>query len=266
MSASTQAVREHYDSLALIYRTFWGDHIHHGLFGDGVDSPEEAQVALLDYCVSLLGTEGAAKVLDVGCGHGGPAIHLARAYGWEVTGITISPKQASMAREKAAQARMGALTEFFVEDAERYAYPANAYDMIWTMESSEHFSDKASYLKSVRRALVPGGKLLVAAWTGSMDSARVRAVAGAFLCPELWTAAQYGRAMRDAGWLPEACEELTERVLRTWEICRERASAVPGVVSLLPKKVREFIAGIDVILEAYHAGELHYSVLTARNP
>lgn len=59
--ATVAQIQEHYDSLAFIYRTYWGDHIHHGFFETGDESAEEAQIKMLDYCAGLLNLQGAKK-------------------------------------------------------------------------------------------------------------------------------------------------------------------------------------------------------------
>jgi cyclopropane fatty-acyl-phospholipid synthase-like methyltransferase len=261
--ATAVQIREHYDSLALIYRTFWGDHIHHGLFTEGNESPQDAQIKLLEYCVALLKLSGHEKVLDIGCGHGGTLLHLANRLACDGTGISLSSKQTQIARDQALKAGLSKHLNFIVDNADSFGFPQATFDLAWVMESSEHFADKSSFFRRVVPALRPGGRLLLAAWTGSMRAPQVQAVAQAFLCPELWTAKQYGSAIESAGMEVRHCENLTAKVLRTWEICQERARAAGPAVKLLPRAAREFVEGIEIILHAYRAGDLTYTVLTA---
>ena len=63
-------IREHYDTLSLFYRFFWGVHIHHG-YWEGDETPETAQVNLIHRLAEQTGICRGARVLDIGCGLGG---------------------------------------------------------------------------------------------------------------------------------------------------------------------------------------------------
>jgi tocopherol O-methyltransferase len=261
---SPAQIREHYDSLAFVYRTFWGDHIHHGLFIDGDGQPEAAQVRMVEQCAQWLNLQGGERVLDAGCGHGGTLVHLARHMGCTGVGLTISPKQVRLAREQAGHARLHDRLVFVEGDVVDFPFSRGEFHVVWVMESSEHFADKAKFVRDAYSSLIPGGQLLLAAWTGSMASPRVRAVARAFLCPELWTAEEYAEGIESAGMSVTRRVDLSAQVMHTWEICQQRAQAASAVIRLLPWAAREFVAGIDIILEAYRAGDLRYTVLVGR--
>ena len=91
----------------------------------------------------------------------------------------------------------------------------------------------------------------------------MREVGRAFLCPELWTAEQYQSAIESAGMRVRRREDLTARIVSTWEICQERARSASLAVKLLPRAAREFVEGIDIILEPYRSGDLTYTIIVA---
>jgi len=258
------AIRRHYDVMSLWYRLFWGEHLHHGWFSSGEESPRKSQVEMLRQCASMVEMRQGARVLDVGCGYGGTAIYLASEFGCRVDGLSLSSRQLRIARRRARSADLGMLANFQLQDAETFNYPTNRYDFAWTMESSEHFDNKLEYCRRVRNTLRRNGRLLLAAWTGSMEHSRVRSVARHFVCPRLWTAEEYLDAIQASGMQVEQVLDATFFVMPTWQICLRRIERFRKVRVFFPQEVRSFAEGVAVILDAYLSGELTYTVLTAR--
>ena len=90
---SADATPRHYDELDRFYRELWGEHLHHGLWTTGRETPEQAVVALARLVAERAGVRPGAHVCDVGCGYGATARLLAREYGACVTALTIAPAQ-----------------------------------------------------------------------------------------------------------------------------------------------------------------------------
>jgi SAM-dependent methyltransferase len=102
-----------------------------------------------------------SRVLDLGCGLGGPARLLAHRFGCRVDGIDLS---ATRVREATALTRLAGLSDRVVirrGDLLRARVPSRRYDIIWGQSAWIHIDDKASLMTRWRPALRRRGRMVV---------------------------------------------------------------------------------------------------------
>ena len=157
----------------------WGEHIHLGFYpsnGKSIDF-REAKVQFVHELVKWSGLDKLPKgsrILDVGCGIGGSSRILAKYYGFNVTGITISPAQVKRARELTP---IELNCSFQVMDALDLKFENGSFDAIWSVEAGAHMNDKIKFADEMLRTLRPGGYLALADW----NSRDLRAYPPSFL-------------------------------------------------------------------------------------
>ena len=273
------AIRSHYDLATPFYRLVWGPHIHHGLWSaDDVSrpapraSPRAAQEALTDTLATLGGVAQGDRIVDVGCGMGGSSIRLARRFGCHVTGITLSGVQRWWAATAARLQGVGGLTRFSRVDAEAAEFPAGSFDVVWSIECTEHLFDKAAFFRRASGWLTRGGRVAICAWLAADDADRagkreqVEAVCDAFLCPSLGSFGDYRGWMADAGLEVIHSEDWTRRVERTWELCdaRVRRLGLHGIARAVDRRQATFLDHFTTLLDAYRTDAMHYGCIVAR--
>lgn len=101
-------------------------------------------------------------ILDAGCGVGGSAIFLAKNIGCRVLGITLSSRQAEMAKQNAQKHAIVHEVNFEVANFMDSQLPSESFDVVWGVESICHALDKEAFVKQAYRLLKPGGRLVMA--------------------------------------------------------------------------------------------------------
>jgi tocopherol O-methyltransferase len=277
-SIEKRVIRSHYDLATPFYRLFWGRHIHHGLW-EGTESPAEAQLKLTDTVIREAGLERQKKgprtrLLDVGCGMGGSAIHLAKEWNCDVTGITLSPVQRRWASMSARWSGASPNARFLVADAETVDFEPQSFDLVWSLECTEHLFDKAAFFRRAAGWLKPGGRAAICAWQAAdgtlSDDAKQQCydVCEGFLCPSLGSGEDYRSWFVGAGLEVERSFDWTNRVAQTWEICSRRVerSRIHWLARLVDRNQLLFLNRFQTILRAYRSGAMTYGCWIARKP
>jgi SAM-dependent methyltransferase len=118
---------------------------------------------LLNYQIGSIGFMPGQRVLDAGCGNGVPAIHFARHAQVEVSGITISKRQYEAALANTTAADLADRVTVVPGDYHELTkhFPAQAYDVVYFLESFGHSRAKRRLIDQCWEVLKPGGTLYI---------------------------------------------------------------------------------------------------------
>jgi len=107
----------------------------------------------------MIGLGPEDHVLDVACGRGLSAVHLAKRFGCRVTGLDYGMENIAAAQAQALNEGVAHLTDFRRGDAEGLPFDAGSLDAVISECSFCTFPDKATAAAEMARVLVPGGRL-----------------------------------------------------------------------------------------------------------
>ena len=165
MPDTTSKVREHYSAASLT------DRIKSAL---ATVAPESetltvAQLAPLDQfhirgilataeLAGAAGLESSTRVLDIGCGIGGPARYLAATFGCKVTGVDLSPGFIDAATYLTARCKLSDRVAFQIADALHLPFEDAAFDTVLLQHVAMNIEARTALYAGVGRILTPGGR------------------------------------------------------------------------------------------------------------
>jgi len=106
------------------------------------------------------GFDSNSKVLDIGCGLGGPARMIADEFKCHVTGIDITEEYIETARQLTSLVKLEEKINFLQADALHLPFADAGFDFVWTQHVQMNIQDKATLYAEATRVLKPGGKFI----------------------------------------------------------------------------------------------------------
>ncbi len=104
------------------------------------------------------------RILDIGCGIGGPAFVLAETYGAYVVGIDIESELIARARLRAKELKIDSRCEFLLVEPGPMTFPDESFDVVLSTGVIMQIEDKQQVFEEALRVLKPGGALTSYDW------------------------------------------------------------------------------------------------------
>jgi SAM-dependent methyltransferase len=218
------------------YRHFAADvyaAMREAAFGVDIGQNSWLTVDQLERFVSRLQIQSTARVLDVGCGSGGPSLRVAQLTECQVTGVERDSDAVAVGTRLAGEAGLEKRVSFVRADAAKtLPFGDGSFDGILCIDAINHLPDRPRVLGDWARLLRGGGRVVFTdpvVITGALDSEEIalRTSIGYFLFvpPD-----ENERLLANAGLAVVNVEDLTGRLAeiagRRRDARSERAEAL----------------------------------------
>jgi 27-O-demethylrifamycin SV methyltransferase len=152
--------KSHYDNVTDAWTEFMGENFHFGYFETADMELPQATEMLIEKMLEYSDISGESRVLDVGCGIGGPAFYIHERYGCAIDGISTSERGIQLA-SAASEEKGYDNVRFKVADGVSNGFPDQTFDVVWIMEATHLITDKKGLFRECFRVLKEGGTLVL---------------------------------------------------------------------------------------------------------
>lgn len=152
--------RSHYDNVTDAWTEFMGENFHFGYFeSEDMELPRATEM-LIEKMLELIDIDEGSRILDVGCGIGGPAFFIHEKYGCSIDGISTSERGVQLASAASRESGYDNV-RFKVADGVSNGFPDRTFDVVWIMEATHLIPDKSKLFQECSRVLKDGGTLVL---------------------------------------------------------------------------------------------------------
>jgi ubiquinone/menaquinone biosynthesis C-methylase UbiE len=153
-------VRDYYDTHAEAIKDCFCDTYQAYLLPGEGDSGDQSSTNT--FLASRAGIKPGDRVLDAGCGAGGPAVDIAKNIsGVTIDAITISRVQARLARKLVEENGLAGRIRVHTGDFHELPFEPATFDLVYFFESDAYSWNQKNLFAGVCRVLRPGGILYI---------------------------------------------------------------------------------------------------------
>jgi SAM-dependent methyltransferase len=173
-----------YDNLYEEFDSPLGRQLRCEAYGEDIGQHSWLTADDLQEDISRLELSRASRLLDLGCGPGGPLTFVVGHVGCQGSGIDVSAKAIAAGRARAASLGVDGLVRLREADLNQpIPFASGSFDVVMSLDVILHLRDRLSVFREVARVLIPAGKFLftdAGVITGAIsdEEIRLRAVHG----------------------------------------------------------------------------------------